>query len=185
MVFFNFYFFFFFLENVAFSIFLGKQSAQCSTNIFWNNFRPRAAFELFAVILHMLISLCYQSHGNISDSWMNDVFKQKEGFGHITFGSELFMNADIWKCFTSVFPGYLLFKGSLHECKFVKTSNTESVQFYRSQGSWLISQSSKLSRKLHYDSEQCRAETWAGHKLSVCPYLRDVIATKVWLKTLK
>lgn len=146
-----------FLENIAFSIFLGKQSVQCSTNILWTNFRPRNAFELFAVILHVLISLCYQSHGNISDSWMNDVFKQKEGFGHVTFGSELFMNADIWKCFTSVFPGYLLLKKSLYEWKFVKNSNTETVQFYRSQGSWLISQSSKL----WFRAVQSRSVSWA------------------------
>lgn len=151
-----------------FSIFLGKQSVQYSTNILWTSFRPRAAFELFAVILPVLISLCYQSHGNISDSWMNDVFKQKEGFGHITFGSELFMNADIWKCLTSVFPGYLLLKGSLHEWKFVKNSNTETVQFYRSQGWWLISQSSKLwfraaqSRSVSLAQTECMP-TFMGH----------------------
>lgn len=48
------------------------------------------------MVLHVLISLYYWSHVDITDSWMNNIFKQK-GFGHITFGSELLMNAATWK----------------------------------------------------------------------------------------
>lgn len=135
----------YFLENVALSISLGKQSVQYSTHILWTNFRPRAAFELFAVILHMLIfSVTGHMVTFLILGWMMFSNKKRrldtlllvQNFSWMqpyeNVLHQCFLDTRFWK------------KAYLCEWKFVKNSNTETSWFYRSRGWWLISESSKL-----------------------------------------